>query len=494
MVGRVIADRYEVGEVIGRGGMAEVFAGVDRRLDRPVAIKLLLPAMAARPDIRSRFEAEARAAASLSHPNAVAVFDTGEHGGVAYIVMERLGGETLGDRMADGPVDPAWLITVATQVLGALAAAHAVGLIHRDAKPGNILLAAEGRAKVADFGIAKSLEVDGDVDLTTTGQLLGTPAYLAPERLDGTAASPRSDQWALGVVLYEALAGFKPFGGTTPLAVAGAVTSGAHRPLSEVRPDLDPALVACVERAMAHDPSARFASADEMASALTAPAAGAATLAETVSMAGAMPGAGAGPGLDGTQVLESEAVHGPLVAPMPPPPPPAGLSGDRLRRVLIGVVLAGLAVLVIVVAIRAGSGTKPPTVAGGVSTTTAARTTTTATTTSLAQQLRDTAAKLGSGDGPFAADLASRLGALADEVQKGGGGSEATALLATTVGWARAGQISATTGATTVQLLAQVPGIDQSVLRALTAPATTAAPAPTPAPTHSPGKGKRGKD
>ncbi|MEN3315207.1 MAG: eukaryotic-like serine/threonine-protein kinase [Acidimicrobiaceae bacterium] len=481
--------------MIGRGGMAEVFAGVDRRLGRPVAIKLLLPAMAARPDIRSRFEAEARAAASLSHPNAVAVFDTGEHDGVPYIVMERLGGETLGDRMTDGPVDPDWLITVAIEVLGALAAAHAVGLIHRDVKPGNILLAADGRAKVADFGIAKSLESDGDVDLTTTGQLLGTPAYLAPERLDGTAASPRSDLWALGVVLYEALAGFKPFGGTTPLAVAGAVTAGAHRPLSEVRPDLDPALVSCVERAMAHDPSARFASAGEMAGALTAPAPGAAALAETVNMAGPVPGPGAGPGLDGTQVLEGAAAHDPLVAPVPPPPPPPGLSGDRLRRVLIGAVLAGLAILVIVLVVRAGSGTKTPTVAGGASTTTAAQATTTAATTGLAQQLRDTASKLGSGDGPLAADLASRLRALADQVQKGGGGPDATALLATTVGWARAGQITAATAATTVSLLAQVPGIDQSVLRALTAPATTAAPAPspTPAPTRPPGKGKKGK-
>ncbi|MGI9021697.1 MAG: serine/threonine-protein kinase, partial [Acidimicrobiales bacterium] len=149
---RVIADRYEVGELLGRGGMAEVFAGTDRRLGRQVAVKLLLPEMAARSDIRSRFEAEARAAASLSHPNAVAVLDTGEYEGVAYIVMERLPGESLADRLADGPVDPAWVTTVATEVLGALGAARDAGLMHRYVKPGNILLAADGRAKVADFG------------------------------------------------------------------------------------------------------------------------------------------------------------------------------------------------------------------------------------------------------------------------------------------------------------------------------------------------------
>jgi len=170
--------------------MAEVRAGTDLRLQRPVAVKFLPAGMAARGDIRRRFDAEARAAASLSHPNAVGVFDTGEADGRPYIVMERLPGETLADRIAAGPVDPEWLRTVMGEVLGALAAAHAGGLVHRDVKPGNILLTADGHAKIADFGIAKSLEgTTRPPDLTGTGLLLGTPAYLAPERIDGAPAT-----------------------------------------------------------------------------------------------------------------------------------------------------------------------------------------------------------------------------------------------------------------------------------------------------------------
>src|SRR5207237_2084780 len=142
------------------------------------------PAMAGRADVRLRVEAEARAAAGLSHPNAVAVFDTGEHEGTPYIVMERLPGQTLADRFRDGPVDTDWLLAVAIDVLGALAAAHAAGIVHRDVKPGNVLLTADGSAKIADFGIAKSVAAD----LATTSQLLGTPAYLAPERIEGSPA------------------------------------------------------------------------------------------------------------------------------------------------------------------------------------------------------------------------------------------------------------------------------------------------------------------
>ena len=196
----LIAGRYEVGELLGRGGMAEVYAGIDLRLSRPVAIKLLQEAMAARDDIRLRFEAEARAAAAILQPHAVAVYDTGEHEGVPYIVMERLPGDTLADRIATGPVlSEAEARAFGRQVLGALDAAHHAGMVHRDVKPGNILLTAEGSAKIADFGIAKSLELSAaGADLTGTGQLLGTPAYLAPEQLGGDPASPLSDLYALG--------------------------------------------------------------------------------------------------------------------------------------------------------------------------------------------------------------------------------------------------------------------------------------------------------
>jgi len=325
----VVAGRYEVDGQLGRGGMAEVRAGTDLRLQRPVAVKFLLPEMAARDDIRRRFEAEACAAASLSDPHAVAVYDTGEHDGQPYIVMERLPGETLADRIAAGRLDPDWVRQVAAEVLGALAAAHAVGLVHRDVKPGNILITEEGHAKIADFGIAKTLEGPGESrDLTGTGQLLGTPAYLAPERLDGAPATPKSDLYSLGVVLYEALAGRCPFSGETPLATARAVAAGEYPPLAELRPDLDRDLVATVERAMATDPEHRFESAADMAAALTA--SGQPTLTHAVMGAGAP-----------TSVLDRRDIAGTAVVEPPGPYRP----GSRLPlAVLLGAVLVALLV------------------------------------------------------------------------------------------------------------------------------------------------------
>jgi serine/threonine protein kinase len=264
----MLGGRYHLGSPLGRGGMADVLAGVDRRLARPVAVKVLRPEMAVRDDVRLRFEAEARAAARLSHPNVVAVYDTGEDGGRPYIVMERLPGKTLADCIAEGPVDTGWLLQAAADVLAALGAAHAAGIVHRDVKPGNVLVAEDGTAKISDFGIAKSAEVASGADLTATGQLIGTPAYLAPERLAGAPATFLSDLYSLGVVLYEAFSGQKPFAGDSFVAVARAAHDGIHRPLAELRPDLDPRVTAVVERAMEPDPARRFASAEEMAEAL----------------------------------------------------------------------------------------------------------------------------------------------------------------------------------------------------------------------------------
>jgi len=264
----VVGGRYRLGATLGSGGMADVYDAVDDRLGRPVAVKVLRPEMAAQPDVRRRFEAEARAAARLSHPNAVAVFDTGVDETAPWLVMERLPGETLADRIrGDGPLDPEWVRRMAGDVLGALGAAHAAGLVHRDVKPGNILIGADGCAKIADFGIAKSLDVVAD-DHTVSGQLVGTPAYLAPERIDGEPATVRSDLYALGVVLYEALGGLRPFEGTTPMSIAYAVQHAPVPALDELRPDLPRPLVDAVMRAMARDPRDRFGSAAEMARAL----------------------------------------------------------------------------------------------------------------------------------------------------------------------------------------------------------------------------------
>jgi serine/threonine protein kinase len=335
--GVLIGDRYELGPLLRRGGMADVHAGLDRRLRRQVAIKLLRPDMAAREDVRLRFEAEARAAARLSHPNAVSVFDTGEHEGTPYIVMERLPGRTLGDVIAEGPVATAWLLPVATGLLSALGAAHAAGIVHRDVKPGNILLTTDDTAKIADFGIAKSAElVSGTVgstsDLTLTGQLVGTPAYLAPERLAGAPATFLSDIYSMGVVLYEALTGEKPFTGASFIAVAQAVQNGSHRPLADARPDLDPSLTHAVERALDRDPSRRFPSAEAMAAALSSDG-GPAELAPALSLSG-----------EETTVLAAddvdEAVSTLVGAEVPLPlPPPRRRVPFRLPLAVAGALL-----------------------------------------------------------------------------------------------------------------------------------------------------------
>jgi len=266
-VDRLVAGRYECGERIGRGGMGEVHAAWDRRLERRVAIKTLRADVAAQPSARRRFETEARSAARLVHPNVVAVYDSGEDGGIPYMVMERLPGRSLRDEIADGPMPVRAVQSLASQVLGALGAAHAAGIVHRDIKPANILKTEDGRWKVSDFGIAKSLQMQG-ADDTVTGMVLGTPAYLAPERLFGGEATPAGDLYSLGVILYEALAGRRPFHADSPEGWAAVISAQAPEPLVDMRRDVPPAMVLTIERSISRDPAARFSSAEEMAEAL----------------------------------------------------------------------------------------------------------------------------------------------------------------------------------------------------------------------------------
>jgi len=261
-----LAGRYELGELLGRGGMGEVRAATDHRLGRPVAVKLLRADLAGDAEVRARFEAEGRAAARLSHPNVVAVYDTGEDDGQPFIVMERLPGETLADEIAKAPLSAGRSRRVGAQVLAALQVAHDAGIVHRDVKPGNVLFAEDGIWKVGDFGIAKSTEAVAD--LTATGGLVGTPAYLAPERLDGQPATPASDLYSIGVVLYEALAGRRPFEADVPVAMARMIRDDEPPPLRERCPDLERGLADVVERAMSKDPARRFATAAEMRTAL----------------------------------------------------------------------------------------------------------------------------------------------------------------------------------------------------------------------------------
>ncbi len=267
--GGVLAGRYRLGPVAGDGAMGEVHLAEDVRLARPVAVKSLRPELARYPEVRQRFSQEARAAARISHPNVVRVYDSGEEDGVPYLVMECLPGTSLADELEGGVLDPRRARRVGLDVLGALDAAHRLGVVHRDVKPGNILLTAvvDGPVKVSDFGIAKSAD---DRSLTDSGGLVGTAAYLAPERVAGAPAGPASDLYSLGVVLFESLAGRKPHQGETALALALAIHMGGAPSLGELRPALDPALVAVVDKALARDPADRWVSAAEMSEALRA--------------------------------------------------------------------------------------------------------------------------------------------------------------------------------------------------------------------------------
>ncbi len=260
----LLGGRYELRGVLGRGGMAEVRDGWDTRLARPVAIKILHPGIDTRPDNRKRFEAEARAAAALDSTHIVAVHDSGEHNGMPFIVMERLPGESLHDRIAQGPLPQPMVRSVLDDVLMALASAHQGGILHRDIKPANILFTSSGDAKISDFGIAKTAQNN----LTASGQVFGTMAYLSPDRVRGKPATPADDVYALGVVGYEALTGRRAFPQENLAALAQAILHDPLPPIAALRPDVDPALAAVVERAMARDAAMRFQSAHAMRAAL----------------------------------------------------------------------------------------------------------------------------------------------------------------------------------------------------------------------------------
>ena len=244
--------------------MAEVRDGWDKRLDRPVAVKLLHPAFSMQPDSLQRFQTEARAAAALNHPHIIAVHDSGDHAGTPYIVMERLSGRTLADEVMRGPLPQGQVRAMLDNVLSALAAAHAAGILHRDIKPANILFTPTGQVKVADFGIAKSAETPA----TMTGQIVGTMAYLSADRVAGRPATVADDLYAVGAVGYEALSGRKPFPQDNLPALARAIAEDTPPPLRMLRPDVDPALAAAIERSMSRDPRWRFPTAEAMRNAL----------------------------------------------------------------------------------------------------------------------------------------------------------------------------------------------------------------------------------
>ena len=265
---RRLADRYRLEDVIASGGVAIVWRAFDEHLARPVAVKLLHPHHAGDPTVVERFQREARSAAGLSHPNVVRIYDVGRDGELVWLVMELVEGPSLRDVLAARePLDAAVVTAVGEQVARALAAAHERGLVHRDIKPANILVASDGTVKVTDFGIAKALGTDET--LTSTGTVMGTAAYVAPEQLETSDVDARADVYALGVVLYEALLGRPAFSGDTPAATAAMRLTYELVPPRRVRSDVPEELDAVVTRATRRGRTARYADGAAFAEALT---------------------------------------------------------------------------------------------------------------------------------------------------------------------------------------------------------------------------------
>jgi serine/threonine protein kinase/beta-lactam-binding protein with PASTA domain len=258
----VLGGRYRVEEELGRGGMAKVYRGNDTVLGRPVAVKILAPQFADDPSFVDRFRREAQAAARLNHPNLVSVYDTGSDDGIHFIVMEYVEGKTLADYLTGGGrIMPQRAIEIAEAVSQALTAAHAQGVIHRDIKPGNIMITPSGDVKVADFGIARMIA--SAETIAQTAAVLGTAAYLSPEQAQGQPVDQRSDLYSLGCVLYEMVAGRPPFTGDSPVAVASKQVLEQPVPPSRLNPDVSPQLDAVIMRTLAKNPANRYESAEE---------------------------------------------------------------------------------------------------------------------------------------------------------------------------------------------------------------------------------------
>ena len=329
----VLGDRYQVEARIGAGGMAEVYRGFDPVLNRTVAIKVLLPQFARDASFVQRFRREAQAAARLNHPNIVGVYDTGQGDGTQFIVMEFIEGRTLGEFLATGrrptPVQSA---EIAQKICSALAAAHAQGVIHRDIKPGNIMVTREGTVKVMDFGIARVL---GPETAPQTSAVLGTASYLSPEQAQGSPVDARTDIYSLGAVLYEMLTGRPPFTGDSPVAVAYKQVNERPATPSSLNADVPARLDAVVMKALSKNPANRYQSAEEFSEDLDRVVQG-----QEVEATPLLAGVG---DATATQVISRPS----QTAVLPPPEEPKGSS----RKVWLGILIGILAV-----AILAGGG------------------------------------------------------------------------------------------------------------------------------------------
>ncbi len=354
---RIYSGRYELTHMVARGGMAQVYRAVDRQLDRPVALKVLFPELSVDKTFVERFRREAQSAANLSHPNIVPVFDWGEDDGAYFIVMEYIDGRSLSAVLRDPEkLDPRQVALIGAGVASALGFAHRHGVIHRDVKPGNVLITPEGEVKVTDFGIARA--VNTEESLTQTGAVMGTAAYFSPEQAEGKGVDARSDIYSLGVVLYEMAVGRPPFSGDSPVAVASKHVRDDPPLPREINPRVPVALEAVIMKAMAKDPDLRYGSAEELRADLLRFAEGRpveAADAGTTSVMGAV-AAGAGAAA-ATSVMNSTG--GTVAVPTSAKPSAAGAGAGsaanedeerkkRTRRLVI--VLIALLVLLAVIA------------------------------------------------------------------------------------------------------------------------------------------------
>jgi len=310
-----LTDRYHLASHLARGGMADVYLGQDTLLGRRVAIKVLHAQYSNDEAFVKRFRREAQAAANLANPNIVGVYDWGQAGNTYFIVMELVDGRSLRDVLrSEGALLPRRAAEIGAEVASALAAAHRAGLVHRDVKPGNILLATDGTVKVTDFGIARAW--DDSQELTRTGAVIGTATYFSPEQAQGTPADERSDVYSLGVVIYEMLAGRPPFQGDSPVAVAYQhVSSSAAQP-SSLNPDVPPELDAVVMRALQKDPTFRYQSADEFKADLARILAGQAPNVPTTAIPAVVSG-GAMEAAAATRVMSNATLQAPNTQTMP---------------------------------------------------------------------------------------------------------------------------------------------------------------------------------